>query len=92
MYICQICATEYEVKNPSIIRKTDQDVKYIRCPKDNGYAFEEPKTEKQEVKVEEAKVDASKEKQNKAATPPTKKRTKKVETKDVEEKGTADEN
>lgn len=92
MYICQICATEYKVKNPSIIRKTDQDVKYIRCPKDGGYAYEEPKTEKQEAKVKEAKVDAAKEKQNKAATPPTKKRTKKVETKDVKEEGIADKN
>ena len=93
MYICQICATEYEVKNPSIIRKTNEDVKYIRCPKDNGYAFEQPKTEKQEVKVEEAKVEAAKERQNKAETPATKKtNARKVKNDDVEEKGVADKN
>lgn len=94
MYICQICATEYEVKNPSVIRKTNEDVKYIRCPKDNGYAFEQAKKDDAEAKakVEDAKVEAAKEAQNKAATPPRKKATKKVQTEDLEEKGQAEKN
>ena len=84
-YICQICATEYEVKNPSIIQKTNENVKYIRCPKDNGYAFQEANTKEMEAKVQDAKVDAAKERQNKAETPATKKRTKKVDNDDVKE-------
>lgn len=93
-YICQLCATKYEVKNPSVVKKTNEGVKYLRCPKDNGYAFQEPTTEKMEAKVVEAKEDVAKERQNKAETPPAKKPGKKAATKDkdVKEVEVADKN
>lgn len=91
-YVCQICATKYEVKNPSVVKKTNENVNFLRCPKDNGYAFEVPTTEKQEVQVTKAKRSAAKERQNKAETPATKAPAAKVDSDDVKEIEVSDKN